>query len=342
MTKKLDLPEKNIFINDYENMKSVSAMARKYNVTTPTIRKWLHTFGAKRYTHYETIEARRKNRFPVVEKIKYDIDSIEDIIKNISNDLGIEIQKISDNVFKLSDTIYIKIYNIMSNSEYYGGRRMCDLINESKNYEKIGVKLITIFESDWINKKEIVKSIIRHKLGKTENVIPARNTIVKKLNYSDIKQFEIDNHIQGTRPAKDYYGLFFNDILVMSLSIGKSRYNKKYENELVRMTVAKNMHVQGGVSKLLKYSGVSNCLTYVDLKFGTGISYSKAGMKFIGTSRPGFHYFHKSDSNTLYSRTKFQKFKIKDADFNKSGYKNMLDKGYDRIWDCGNAIYAIT
>ena len=47
------------------------------------------------------------------------------------------------------------------------------------------------------------------------------------LRLPTIKQFEIENHLQGTRPAKIYYGLYHNTDIVMSISIGKSRFNKK-------------------------------------------------------------------------------------------------------------------
>ena len=207
--------------------------------------------------------------------------------------------------------------------------------------QKIGYKLITIFESDWKTKNDIIKSILSHKLGKTTESIYARNTTFKELVYKDVKQFETNNHIQGTRPARQYFGLFCGDELVMTASVGKPRFNKKYANELIRMTTKKNVIVVGGVSKILKNMKLKDCLTYADNRFGDGASYAQAGFTKIGESAPNYFYFHKSDHDTLFSRNKFQKKKIPNVDVSKTEYQNMLDQGYDRIWDCGNSIYEL-
>ena len=85
---------------------------------------------------------------------------------------------------------------------------------------------------------------------------------------------------------------------------------------------------------------LSSCITYADKRYGSGCSYNIAGFKLIGESSPNYFYFHKSDHNTLHSRTKFQKYKIPNVDTSKTEYENMLEQGYDRIWDCGNVIYV--
>lgn len=222
--------------------------------------------------------------------------------------------------------------------------------NKDRNYHKKkqelcisqGYNLITVFENEWKTKQDIVKSIIAHKLGKTFTKIPARKTIFKQIEYSDIKQFEIDNHLQGTIPAQKYYGLYHNGELVLSASIGVPRYSKQYDWELIRMTIKKGVHVQGGVTKIFDKMNVCNCITYADKRYGSGGSYTSAGFQLIGESAPNYFYFHKYDHNTLHSRTKFQKHKIPNVDASRSEYENMQDQGYDRIWDCGNYIYTKT
>lgn len=211
-------------------------------------------------------------------------------------------------------------------------------------YEKCrdaGYKLIMIFESEWKKKQDIIKSILRHKMGKTETRIYARNTDFRELTYQDIKQFEKDNHLQWTRPAFKYYGLFYKNELIMSASIGKARFNKKYKYELIRMTAKMNTHLIGGVSKLFKNMQIKDCVTYADNRFGDGATYEKVGFTKLGESAPNYFYFHKSDHHTLHSRNKFQKHKILNVDKTKTEYENMLGQGYDRIFDCGNSIYGV-
>ena len=45
-----------------------------------------------------------------------------------------------------------------------------------------------------------------------------------------------------------------------------------------------------------------------------------------------------------YHRFNFQKHKLKNIlskfDQNKTEWENMVENGYDRIWDCGNLIFV--
>jgi transposase len=235
--------------------------------------------------------------------------------------------------------IAIEYCGIYFHSETWGNKDKKYHLNKQQLANKQRYKLITIFENEWFNKKDIVKSILSIKLGKCEKKIHARKTIFKEVMYKDIKQFENDNHLQGTRPANRYYVLCYDNEIMMSLSIGKSRFNKNITNEIVRMTTKKNMSVVGGISKLIKNIKINDCLTYADKRYGDGIGYEKVGFVKLEDSFPNYFYFHKKDHNNLYSRNKFQKHKIPNVDLSKTEYENMLSQDYDRIWDCGNAVY---
>ncbi len=84
-------------------------------------------------------------------------------------------------------------------------------------------------------------------------------------------------------------------------------------------------------------------LGYCDIRYGSGMLYEKLGFEYVSTSQPNYFYFHKSNILKLESRISFQKHKLKDKlpqfDDNLSEYQNMLNNGYDRIWDCGNLVF---
>lgn len=236
----------------------------------------------------------------------------------------------------------IEYCGVYFHSETFGNKDRNYHLKKHTLCKEKGYDLITIFECEWNTKKEIVKSILAAKLGVVKNKIYARNTVFRELSYKDIKVFEEENHIQGTRPASKYYGLYHNDVLIMSLSVGKSRFNKTYTNEIIRMTTKKEHIVIGGISKIMKNANIKDCMTYADKRYGTGKGYESSGFKRLKDSPPNYFYFHKSDHDTLHSRMKFQKHKLKNADLSKSEYENMLNQGYDRIWDCGNSIFSFT
>jgi hypothetical protein len=131
------------------------------------------------------------------------------------------------------------------------------------------------------------------------------------------------------------------------MTFGKSRYNKKYQYELIRFCNKINTLVTGGASKIFKYFirnyNPESLISYADLRYSKGALYEKLGFTKLKSSTPNYFYFHKNNTLKLMSRVQFQKHKLKDKldiyDPELTEYQNMLNNGYDRIWDCGNGVY---
>lgn len=205
-----------------------------------------------------------------------------------------------------------------------------------------GIKLITVFESDNIQK---VKSLLLKLLGKTIK-IGARKTLVKKLDSSEAMKFHNNHHLHSGVGGIFHYGLFHDNELVMVASFGKNRFSKNYQYECSRITSHSNYTVVGGVSKLIKHfvknDNPESIVTFSDLRFGDGDVYLNCGFKKVEDSPPNYWY-SKKYTPELHSRVKFQKHKLRslldEYDPLKTEFENMLDNGWDRIWDCGNAKY---
>jgi len=316
--------------SDYKEVGCMGTLSIKYKCSMSTIKKLF-----KLYKIDAIFPKSSKGQNEIIEFITS--LGITNIVKNDRKVL-----------FPLELDIYIPSHNLAI--EYCGVYFHSQTFgNKSKNYHRDkhvkckekGIKLITVFDSEWTTKKEIVKSIIANKLGKTSVKIPARKTDLRIIDYKQISKFEKENHLQGTRPGKYYYGLFYKNELVMSISLGIPRFNKKYNLELIRMTTKMNTIVVGGMSKIFSNINHSNIITYADNRYGDGQSYEKLGFIKQKDSSPNYFYFSKKDTSKLYSRNKFQKHRIPNAIKEKSEYENMLIQGYDRIWDCGNSIYVL-
>jgi len=217
-------------------------------------------------------------------------------------------------------------------------------LNKYLECKKQNINLITIFEDEWINKPEIIKSVIKNKLGLIENKIFARKCIIKEIDNNDARKFLNDNHIQGHINGK-YYGLIYNNEIIQICGIGPNRYNKKYNWELLRVCPRINTVVVGGLSKLIDFISniyTGSIITYSDLRYGDGNGYLNCGFDYSHTSEPNYYYF-KTDKLFRYSRNKFQKHKLEKIleNYNSelSEYKNMINNNYYRIWDCGNNVY---
>lgn len=222
----------------------------------------------------------------------------------------------------------------------------------SKNYHsektdeclKKGIHLIHIFEDEWLDKQDVIKSILLAKLGVFKNRIYARKCEINEINLGLTKDFLFDNHLQGPINSKLNLGLFFENKLVSVLSLGKSRFNKNYEWEILRFCSVLNTQVLGGLGKLFRYFvenyDFESIITYSDRRFGGGNSYEKVGFKYLYISSPGYFYMK---NFKRYPRQRFQKKYLKNRlgvfDPNLTEWENMQLNGYDRIWDCGNYVY---
>lgn len=248
--------------------------------------------------------------------------------------------------------IYLPEYNIAI--EFDGIYWHSELQGKQNNYHlnktiecnNKEIRLIHIFENEWVLKSDIVKSRLLSILNKN-NKLPARKCNIRQLSSLEYTEFFVTNHIQGSVISSICYGLFFDDECVAAMSFGISRFNKKCEYELLRFSNKLNTNVIGGASKLFKHfiknHDVSSIVSYSDIRWNTGALYEKLGFKFQYNSKPNYFYFHANDHLTLYSRHQFQKHKLYDRlnmfDDELTGWDNMVNNGYNRIWDCGNSVW---
>lgn len=202
-----------------------------------------------------------------------------------------------------------------------------------------GIQLIQIFENEWLNKKEIVKSILNSKLG-INNKIFARKCEIKELTLNEFNDFCYKNHIQGKLNSTIRLGLINNNKLVCVIGFNK---HSKYDYECTRFCNELNINVIGGASRLFKYFlnkyQPSTILSFADRRYSNGGLYKQLGFELVGITKPNYFYF-KNGSKILLSRQSFQKHRLKNKldTFNNflSEYVNMINNGYKRIWDAGH------
>ena len=249
-------------------------------------------------------------------------------------------------IFIPEKNIAIEYNGLYWHSEIAGKKDSEYHVNKYKLLKEKNISLISIFEDEWFNKQDIVKSIVLNKLGKTQNKIHARKCEIKEIKYNIAKQFLDNNHLQGSIISKFNIGLFFENELVSLLTLGTPRYNKKYEYEIFRFCNKINYSISGGLSKLLNYFikkyNPKNIITYADLRYGEGSGYVNSKFKLVDASKPNYYYLNPKYSEKE-SRIKFQKHKLKNIlkefDSKLTEWGNMQLNNYDRIWDCGNYVY---
>lgn len=213
--------------------------------------------------------------------------------------------------------------------------------------KKQGIKLITIFEHEYENSFEIIKNMIRVRLGFGRK-IHARKCVIHELSKQETMEFCDKNHINGYHASSVRIGLFHNDTLVSVMTLSKSRFKGKSEYEIIRMCSLDDYVIVGGASKMLKYFikkySPKSIMTYADRRFGEGNVYKTIGFKFIKSTQPNYVYW--KNGFTVYSRQQFTKQKLiegsPELDSSKSEHDIMLENNYLRIYDCGSNLYTMT
>jgi hypothetical protein len=230
-------------------------------------------------------------------------------------------------------------------------------INKTNKCSKQDIKLIHIFDDEWLFKKEIVKSRLKHILGITENKVYARKCELKEINLNDKILFLNKNHIQGNSIDKIRYGLFYKNELISVMTFSKERIatgNSFIEGnwELNRFCVKTNYSIIGGFEKLLSYFKKNNkyekIITYADCRW-SGIKhentvYNKNGFNFITKTRCSFFYVDKKDYFNRKHRFSLAKHKLTELfgnEENLTGWELAVKNGYDRIWDCGTLKFEL-
>lgn len=237
--------------------------------------------------------------------------------------------------------------------EFDGLYYHCDDSNKDKNYhlhktermEKLGWKLIHIFEDEWVNKREICKSRLCSALGCNLRKIFARKCSIEEISYNETEEFLNRTHIQGSVKSKINIALKYEGRIVSVMTFGKPRFEKGYDFELLRFSNELFTQVIGGAGKMLKYFERNyrpkSIISYADRRWSKGDLYNALGFSFKGYSRPSYWYV-KGVFNRE-NRVKYQKHKLshilKNFDKNLSEMENMRNNGFRVIWDCGNMVF---
>ena len=153
-----------------------------------------------------------------------------------------------------SRKIAIEYNGIKWHSEEFGKDKYYHL-NKLNGCKEKNIKLIHIFDDEYLHNKELVRNKILHILNLKINStkIYGRKTIIKEIAFEEYKPFMDLYHIQGSIPSTVYLGAYYEDKLIAAMSFVKrseiqwelnrfaSDYNYEYTYYVV-YTLDKDMY----------------------------------------------------------------------------------------------------
>jgi G:T-mismatch repair DNA endonuclease (very short patch repair protein) len=206
--------------------------------------------------------------------------------------------------------------------------------NKTKMCEDRGIRLIHIWEDDWRDRSEIVKSMILSQLS-ISNRIFARNCEIREVdNIKVVKEFLNSNHIQGYSNSTYKIGLYYENQLVSLMTFSK----KRKEMELVRFCSKIGFSVIGAASRMFKYFitkfDPNEVISYSDSSSFSGGMYEKIGFELDGATPPNYWWVVNLKRA---HRFNFRKSRLKKlfGDVEGSEKEIMQKMGYYRIWGSG-------
>ena len=220
--------------------------------------------------------------------------------------------------------------------------------NKTKMANEKGIRLIHIFEDEWVNHKEVCLDLLSRFLNLPSIIIPARKCKISVINSRNCAMFLEKNHLQGKASSTINLGLFYNENLVQVLTFKHSRYTRKIQWENIRCCSLMGHKIIGGTKKLwayfLKHYHPESVVSYCDRRWFSGETYDSLNFKISHTTPPQYSY---TDYNSRFHRSSYTKSKcIKRAllldGTSKMQIEKMTEKQIayeilhlDRVWDCG-------
>lgn len=214
--------------------------------------------------------------------------------------------------------------------------------NKTKVARENGYKCIHIW--DWDNEDKIIQMLLSRK------TLYARNLQLKEVSLEDTTIFLNMYHLQNSCLGQEIrLGLYQEKELVEIMTFGKSRYNKNYKYEILRLCTKSGYKVVGGTEKLfahfIKKYNPTSIISYCDNSKFSGEVYLRLGMQQKGSSNPSKHWFNLETGRHITDNLLRQRgySQLHNDTEHKKGENNellMLQSKYFEVYDCGQSTYV--
>jgi hypothetical protein len=242
----------------------------------------------------------------------------------------------------------IEYNGLIWHSEYFLKKAMYKRAHEKMiEANKNGLRLITIFQDEWLHRKEQVKGFLLSVFKKRTIGIGARKTTLLMIDKKEAAKFFNENHIQGSTNTDVCFGLFYENELVGAVS-GSKHHRQGHEGVFVlnRLAFKIGYSISGGASKLLKalllyakHRGYLKLISWSDNRWSTGDVYEKTGFALEEIHRPDYDYVCRSKRISKQSCQK--RMLLKRGAVGETEREMAWSLKLYRIWNCGKKRWAI-
>ena len=336
------LPELNVeLLEPYQGVtKEVKVRCTKCQTTFKTTIDYIsHSYGLCPKCYPRKVSYWEKEVSDFITQLVGKENVIRNSRKILDSNKELDIYILSKNLAIECDGIYYHSDKFCPNPQKYHLEKTEECLSK-------GIRLIHIFEDEWMFKQDIVKSRIENILGVSDKqVVYARKCLVKPVDVKQKDEFLDKYHIQGKDISSIRLGLFYNSTLVSIMTFSKgsiAKGSKVVEGiwELNRFCSNYNYRILGAAGKLLEYFKKNydwkEIFSYTDRRWSNGNLYNKIDFELIGVTKP--NYWYVKNCKRIH---RFNLRKRQDEPKDMPEWILRLQEGYQRIWDCGNLKFRL-
>lgn len=212
-------------------------------------------------------------------------------------------------------------------------------LNKHERCESLGIRLITIFEDEWLDGADKVKATLRHCVGKSPRGIGGRKARIQTISWKEAKTFLNRYHLQGAgSPGLVQYGAFDGDDMIAVAVFGLASGERSSRGIELKRYVSDGRNHPGLATRVfhrgMNDNGWGEIVAYVDRRWFTGSFKYEAGFEKDGKVGPTLFY---AKGKKRYNRRFLTKKKLVSdgANPNRTKRSILADLGYFQIYDAG-------
>lgn len=187
-------------------------------------------------------------------------------------------------------------------------------LDKHKACEALGIRLLTVYESEWLARPRAIKRLVRNALGKGRGRLMARKCDLRPVGHQEAAAFYEAYHPQGGGGYGEHYGLYHGAKLVacMRFTFGGNDRGAHADRVWTLSRYATRVAVAGGASRLLAAFVVEHdpriVKSFSDNRYFSGAMYEQLGFVLEETSPPDYQVYHPKTG--LLPKTAWQRSKI--------------------------------
>lgn len=202
-----------------------------------------------------------------------------------------------------------------------------------------GINLLTLFESEWLENPEGVRSLINFFISADRNKNVSCNYTIKPITSMEVQQFIKRNSPFDLQETTINYGLFRDNECTEIMC-----FEEQEDNEFVlQHYLSTNNFITNNFESLLNHFKLnhvwSKIVVYSDLRWSFETIYETNQFELAEIVEPAFYYV--KQLRIYPSHYTNIKSLLKNYDPNLSEQENCKNDGIDRIWDCGKKKYVL-